>query len=268
MIIDSHVHIGKILNFNMRKQDVLYSMDAYGIDYSIVSDVRATEFDHQQRELPMFLQKPQLECIRGSVEFAKECPGKIGAALWLRPFHEEPDELLYDYIRENRPFIKALKFHPFHSKLPFDSNKMEPYMVLAEYFGLPVLVHTGGSDNASCMRVYYMAKRHPSINFVMVHMGLGTDNNEAIYLIGQLPNLYGDTTWVKIDSTLRFIERNGSEKLLFGSDNPIDGKDTYWYNKTGEPSIYRPYFDRLKDMVTAEAFDNIMYRNSQRLFKL
>ena len=55
MIIDSHVHIGKILNFNMRKQDVLYSMDAYGIDYSIVSDVRATEFDHQQRELPMFL---------------------------------------------------------------------------------------------------------------------------------------------------------------------------------------------------------------------
>ena len=268
MIIDSHVHIGRILNFNMKKSEVLYSMEKYGIDYSIVSDCRAAEFDHHQRELPKILQKPQIECIKGCVDFAKEYPRKIGAALWLRPFHEAPDEKLYDYIKENRAFIKALKFHPFHSKLPFDCDKMEPYMEMAKFFDLPVLVHTGGSDNASFIRVYYMAKKHPSLNFVMVHMGLGTDNNEAIYLIGQLPNLYGDTTWVRMESTLRFIEKNGDEKLLFGSDSPIDGKDTYWCNKMGQPSMYRPYFEKLRDMISPEAFDNIMYRNSQRLFKL
>ena len=32
MIIDTHVHIGKILNFNMKKEDVLYSMEKYGIE--------------------------------------------------------------------------------------------------------------------------------------------------------------------------------------------------------------------------------------------
>lgn len=268
MIIDSHVHIGKSLNFNMKKKDVLYSMERYGIDYSIVSDCRAAEFDHKLRPIPKFLQKPQLECIRASVDFAKEYPDKIGAAIWLKPFGENADEALYDYVDQNRKYIKALKFHPYHSNLPFDCQKMEQFMELARFFDLPVVTHTGGSDAASCMRVYQMAKRHPDINFVMVHMGLGTDNNEAIYLIGKLPNLYGDTTWVPMESTLKFVRRNGADKLLFGSDSPIDGKDTYARNKYGQTSMYQPYFHELESIIGSEDYEKIMYKNAQRLFRL
>ncbi len=268
MIIDTHVHIGKILNFNMRKKDVMYSMERYGISYSIVSDCRATEFDHQQRPLPRFLQTAQLECIRGAVDFAKQYPERIGAALWLRPYHENVSQELYDYIKENRQFIKALKFHPFHSTVPFDGEKMEQYMELAQHFDLPVVTHTGGSDAASCRRVYFMAKRHPDIKFVMVHMGLGTDNNEAIYLIGKLDNLYGDTTWVPMESTLRFINKNGPDKLMFGSDSPIDGKDTYWFNRYGQPSMYRKYFGELRYKISPEVYDKLMCRNARRVFGL
>ena len=32
MIIDTHTHIGKMLNFNMKTEDLLYSMEKYGID--------------------------------------------------------------------------------------------------------------------------------------------------------------------------------------------------------------------------------------------
>lgn len=268
MIIDTHVHIGRILNFNMKKKDVLYMMERYGIDHCIVSDVRATEFDHSQRPLPAFLQTPQLECIKGSVDFARENPDRISAALWLRPYHETADDALYRYIEENRQYIRALKFHPFHSKLPFDGEKMQPFMELARHFSLPVVVHTGGSDNAACVRVYNAAKRHPDINFVMVHMGLGTDNNEAIYLIGKLPNLYGDTSWVPIESTVRFIEKNGDDRIVFGSDSPIDGKDTYWYNSYGQPSIYRKYFRELKMLIPRSSYEKLMYKNAISLFSL
>lgn len=34
MIIDTHVHIGKMLVFDMPPENVLYSMDKYGIDFS------------------------------------------------------------------------------------------------------------------------------------------------------------------------------------------------------------------------------------------
>ena len=83
MIIDTHVHIGKMLEFDMKEEDVLYSMERYGIDYSIVSDCRAAEFDGDLNPIPFGKQFSQLECARCAVDFAKRYPDKIGAALWL-----------------------------------------------------------------------------------------------------------------------------------------------------------------------------------------
>ncbi len=268
MIIDTHVHIGKIFNFNMKKEEVLYAMEKYGIDHAIVSDIRAAEYDHKQRPLPFFLQTSQIKCLKETIEFAKENEGRISAALWMKPCSETADENVYKLISENRKYVKALKFHPFHNALPFDDKKMEPYMELAKYYSLPVVSHTGGCDEASCVRVYEMAKRHPDINFVMVHMGLGTDNKEAEELIGRLPNLFGDTTWVPMENTIRFINKNGDEKIMFGSDMPIDGPDTYLHNKTGQPSIYQDYFHKLPHLIPSESYEKIMHKNAERVFSV
>ena len=99
-------------------------------------------------------------------------------------------------------------------------------------------------------------------------MDLGTDNRTALELLGKLPNLYGDTTWVPLSTTLEAIKRYGSEKMLFGSDNPIDGMDTYLHNKTGERSLYQQYFNEFKSMVSKDDYDNVMYKNAMRLFKI
>ncbi len=268
MIIDSHVHIGTIMDFDLRKEHVLYSMEKYGIDYSIVSDLRAAEFDHQQKLLPKEFQTSQLECARSVIDFAKQNPDSIGAAVWIRPYSEKPDKSIRDLIADNLQFIKAIKFHPFHSTIPFDNKSMDGFVRLAAEFGLPAVVHTGGSDAASCRRVYNMAKRFPEVNFVMVHMGLGTDNSEAIRLIGMLDNLWGDTTWVPVSSTLRFIRENGDDRIIFGSDSPIDGPDTYLHNRTGDRSLYQQYFNELKELVSEKTYDKLMYGNSRRLFRL
>ena len=141
-------------------------------------------------------------------------------------------------------------------------------MELAKHFHLPVVIHTGGCDDASPQRVYNMAERHPDINFVMVHMGLGTDNNQAIDLISKLPNLYGDTTWVPVQSTLKLIKTAGIEKVFFGSDSPIDGKDTYLCNRNGESSLYQQYFNELKTLISPENYDKLMYENAASVFDI
>lgn len=266
MIIDTHVHTGNMLNFVLTEEDVLYSMEQYHIDYSIVSSLNAAEFDHQLRPVPPKYQHSQLECLNEVVAFAKKHPDKIGAAPWVKPFGEKADHDLYKAINDNRKYIKAIKFHPFHSNVPFDSDKVAPFIDLAEHYGLPVVVHTGGCDAASCVRVYNMAKRFPKTNFFMVHMGLGTDNREAIELVAKLPNLYGDTTWVPVKSTLRLIETAGIGKVVFGSDNPIDGKDTYLHNRTGDRSLYQEYFHELKEILSPEYYERLMYRNAAELF--
>ena len=102
----------------------------------------------------------------------------------------------------------------------------------------------------------------------MAHMGLGTDNKEAVELMAKADNLYADTTWVPVSTTLEVIRRYGSERVVFGTDSPIDGIDTYYYNRAGEPSMYREYFNGLEEKIGKEAYANLMYRNAMRIFKI
>jgi Tat protein secretion system quality control protein TatD with DNase activity len=52
MIIDTHVHMGKALNFIMSEKMILDSMKENHIDFSIVSNIEAIEVDHNQHLLP------------------------------------------------------------------------------------------------------------------------------------------------------------------------------------------------------------------------
>ena len=47
MIIDTHAHIGTLPPFDMTIDQLLYSMDAYGIDFTILSNIEGAENDHQ-----------------------------------------------------------------------------------------------------------------------------------------------------------------------------------------------------------------------------
>ena len=118
------------------------------------------------------------------------------------------------------------------------------------------------------IHVYNMAKKYPNVKFIMVHMGLGTDNKEAVELMAKADNLYADTTWVPVSTTMEVIRRYGSERVVFGTDSPIDGIDTYYYNRTGEPSLYREYFNELEEKIGKEAYADLMYRNAMRIFKI
>ena len=266
MIIDTHVHIGNMLVFDMPPENVLYSMDKYGIDFSLISNVECAENSHNGKPIPQNLQKSQNAVLEKTLEFARANSDKIGVLPWLKIRQERQDEKFIRMLADNRDIIYGLKLHPFHSITAPDDESLESIYRLAAEYSLPVVSHTGGCAEADPLRLYNAAKKHPEVNFVMVHMDLGTYNSQAIELLGKLPNLYGDTTWVPIESTLKAINKWGSEKILFGSDNPIDGKDTYLNDKFGNRSLYQQYFNEFKTMVNKADYDNIMYKNAERLF--
>ena len=265
-IIDTHVHIGNMINFVMTEEMVLYSIDKYGIDFSLISNIEAAEFDHQGNPVPKELQQSQNDLLKQTICVARRHPEKLGVLVWLKLSSEQPDDEFEDILKNNLDIIYGFKLHPFHSKVAPDDKRLEPYYALAEKYSLSVVSHTGGCEEAMSVHLYYAAKLHPNINFVMVHMDLGTDNKQALSYLGLMPNLYGDTTWVPVSTTLEAVKRFGSNKVLFGSDNPIDGRDTYLHNKTGDRSLYQEYFNEFKDSVSKEDYDNIMYKNAQRLF--
>lgn len=266
MIIDTHTHIGTSLGFDMREEYILYMMKEYHIDHCIISNSDCVTHDHSQNPIPKEFLSSHIVTNESAIKFAYENKGKISVALWVNPYEQSAP--IDKMIEQNRDVICAIKFHPYHSNLRFDSELIDNYIKLAQKHSLTVVTHTGDGECDNVKLVYNVAKKYPDVDFVMVHMGLGTDNSEAIDLISRLPNLYGDTTWVSIESTLKFLEVCGNDKIIFGSDAPIDGKDTYLDNGKGERSLYQAYFNEFKTMVDAETYDKIMYKNAVKLFKL
>ena len=269
MIIDTHVHTGIFeapdRTVNMSEEIVLQSMELYHIDFALVSNA-AVEYDCEWNPVPLEKQISQEDALRQSIAFARANSDKIGILPWVKPATQTVTEELETLIRDNLDIIYGIKVHPFHSKIPFDSERVEPYIGLAQKYHLPVMTHTADCDEASSVRVYHMAQKYPDVNFIMAHMDLGTDNQTAIELLGKLPNLYGDTTWVPLESTVQIVKQYGSKKLFFGSDNPIDGVHTYGQNPKGEPSLYQRYFKELENLIGKEAYEDIMYKNAMRVF--
>lgn len=268
MLIDTHVHLTEMLGFYMTEDMVYEMMDRYDISYIILSNGDSAEYDHDLKPIPLDRQISQKDSFQRSIRFARAHSGRVGIMPWIKPAGETADREFCRMVEENLDIVKGIKMHAFHSKTPADSPKMVPYAELAFRYHLPVAVHTGGCEEASPEHVYQMAKRYPEVDFIMVHMGLGTDNREAIELMAQADNLIADTTWVPLETTVEVIRRYGSRRIVFGSDSPIDGVDTYRFNRSGEPSMYRRYFNELEDMIGEEAYKNLMFRNAVRIFNI
>ncbi|MGN0155967.1 MAG: amidohydrolase family protein [Lachnospiraceae bacterium] len=269
MIIDSHVHIGgEYLGFTMNEMMVTEMMERYPIDYAIVSNSDSGELDHSQHLIPKEHQVSQEDALQRTITFARKNPEKIGVAVWVKPLLQGVTKELEEMIEKNSDIICAIKLHPYHMNLSPTDEKVLPYLQLAKKYHLAVVSHTGGCEAAEPIHLYEAAKLFPSVPFVMVHMGLGTDNRAALDLLGKQDNLYGDTSWVPMSTTIEAIRRYGSKKMIFGSDAPIDGITTYSCNPKGERSIYQDYFHILPGEISKEAYDDLMYRNAIRIFGL
>ena len=262
MIIDSHVHIGCFGRFDMKPDDVIGSMKRYGIDYSLVSPITGAECNENLSPLPDDWPYHQVSANEEAIAFARRNDGRIGVLLWCRPRTEGFNDAFAALADRGGTYVKGLKFHPYYSMLPITAPQVEPYLAFAAERGLPVLVHSADDEFSQPRFVYEVAKAHPAVNFIMAHVGLVTDNEEATELIGALPNLYGDTAWVRPEAGRKLIRKYGAHKLLFGTDNPIDGPDTYNH------PFYRVYLGQFREWVSPEEYDLLMCGNACRLFGL
>ena len=269
MIFDTHVHIGgENLGFFMYESITSEMIEKYNIDIVLVSNADSAEVDHNFNPIPMEYQKDQVSSLKRTLDFARKHPGKVYVAPWVKPYGEVITEDFENLIKDNLDIIKAIKLHPYHSKTSPVDEKCIPYLELANRYGLPVVAHTGTSEYDTPQKLYEAALMYPNIDFVMVHMGLGSDNSLALDLLGKADNLYGDTAWVPTATTIEAIRRYGSHKMIFGTDAPIDGLDTYLTNTNGDISLYQDYLNNLPSKISEDEYKDLMYRNAMRIFKV
>ena len=256
-IIDSHTHLGKFGQWNCSCETLLSCMRKFGISQGIVSTINANEFDYDSSII--ITNKNQIKINDDMLQEIKRYEGKLKALFWIRPHSETADMKLRDYLKMNKSWYVGLKVHPRCANLKFSIENYHTYLELCKNLSIPFCIHTERDGFSNIEYIYNVAKQYPDVNFVAIHMELGTNHREAIKYIKQCPNLYGDTTMVEIDDVIEAIGFCGSNKILFGSDAVVFGEESY--------KRYDNFKDKLRNTFNRVEVEDLFCNNAKRIFK-
>lgn len=259
MKIDAHAHIASWPTEKECIKNLFGGMKKYGVNYALVSDCDCSEFVDSGERNPNKL--TAIEGAKRVLRLVKKYPDKIGLAIWVNPHFEKVDDKFVSFIEENREFVHAIKIHPYESRLKISSKKIIPYVELAERFSLPVLFHTAADEYSDITMLLSLAKKYPNVKFVAAHLQLLSDNLFAIECMKKVNNLYCDTAWVPMKNAKKVLKEVGETRIVYGSDTPIDGLDTY-----ANP-LYQEYWNN-RYKLKKSLYQKLMANNAIDLYSL
>lgn len=209
-VIDAHCHAGKGMHYGKTDRNypawttyndpqwTLRRMEEAGIDQTIIFPINNLTYKEANEEIASYVARWPGKFIG----FAKH-DGKLEAG--------QIRELLRREVRELG--LKGLKLHGVPT----------PEMVeAAAELQIPILYHPPGVRES-----LEMVRAHPEVAFILAHLGSfasrqGEEHERAIEAVGQIPNLYLETSSVVF---VDYLERAARElprhKLVFGTDGPL-----------------------------------------------
>jgi len=257
-IIDAHAHTGYWPNLKECETFLLDSNRKHHINFCLFS-FDGSEFVGESDKRTRIVN--QIIGFSKAYDFALKNKNNFGMLCWIRPHTENNFKEVESFIASHRNMIYGLKFHPYLSRLKINSPKLIPYFRMAEKFNLPICVHTAIDKYSKLSYLEKVAKDWPHLTFIAAHAGLLTNHKEALKAVQNIQNLYIDTAWVDMNSLIMFKEKNLLDRVIFGTDNPIDGEGTL------DKEIYKNYFDN-KINLNDKEYANVMYKNAIRVYNI
>ncbi len=260
MVIDSHIHFGKVMNLELPEQDLIRYIYEYKVDYAIISNVSGIEFDDKMNEIDRARQYPQIQLNKRTADLVKEYPERLKGLCWIKPHGEGCTEEFERFVEEYKLYFCGIKVHPYHSAIKITDPRIIPYILLCQKFNWPCVIHSGSSIYAPLKAICQIAESYPDVKFIMVHMESTQDDTKIIESIKKLPNLYCDTTWMNPKSIVKTIGSCGSHKVLFGTHTVSNGVHT--------ADQYLDMIEYLKTNLRGKELEDVFYKNAANLFRL
>jgi len=192
-------------------------------------------------------------------------------------FHQGYNEL-EELAQDNA--LSGIKLYTCYQQIDLQSEKLQQVGKLAERYQLPVMFHVGYSYTsmrttgkisiANLIKpsdVARYAEQHPTVPIVLAHMGKPFFE-ELVQVVNTTPTLYTDMSGL-IDSKYgqadkedcvgeirKFLELCGPERMLFGTDFPI---------QTYEDSVYM--VEEAMQEFSVQDKEKVYYKNAEGLLK-
>jgi predicted TIM-barrel fold metal-dependent hydrolase len=243
-IINPHYHLGecRVYDVVVTEKDVFNDFEKNGISAVILQPLPGA---------------PNAKQVHKRIyELSKEYPDKIFGLVSINPhvddeiYLNEVDTLIKDY------HFVGLKLHTVgHAINPLGKDAKKVFDAARKY-KVPVMVHTGvGLPFASPALVLPRASEYPDVKIVLAHAGYGfVVSPEAFAVAKVTPNVYLETSWDDIYSKWWFINEIGADKVMFGSDLPINTTtELHQYRSLGLPE---------------ETLEKCLYNTAKQVFNL
>lgn len=241
--IDIHCHttnrlVNDVIHPDASMGVISSLMDTYDIEYTVLL---ASYFPHKQSGISNFrllnwIKEAESGYISNFLMF-----GSLDFEHYFYQGLNELEELATKY----REYMYGIKIYTCYQDINITSKKFTEVMELARKFNLPVMFHAGVSYAAyrkygkkTIARMYgatelrVVAKMYPEINFIFSHLSK-PDFNQMVMVAKECPNVYSDVSGLidskynmrEITDCIRrvktFVNECGPEKLLFGTDFPV-----------------------------------------------
>lgn len=204
--IDSHVYLGQGEHLQITEKELLSQMDEADVAVAVICPVDRCLAVHNRK----------------------------GNDLMLRAVHRHPDRLVgmatanpwYGdaAVRELRRSLNAglagLMIHAPYQGVRLSDHLVDPLLEVAAEFKVPVYAHTGTAGLAEPLHVAELARRFPTVNFLMGHAGSSDYGEDAVYATSFADNLWLETSRNGPGNFNFFKIRNLTSRVVFGSSAP------------------------------------------------
>jgi predicted TIM-barrel fold metal-dependent hydrolase len=200
------------------------------------------------------------DCVYGNdrmLELQREHPGRIRGYVAVNPNYT--DLALAEIRRCLDAGMIGIKLAASRRA---DDPLLDPICRLAAERGVPVLHHVWqhrrrdypGQEASDARELGALAARHPSVPFILAHIGGGGDWLHSLPALRGMPNVLVDLSGSGVDGGMleACIEAVGVERLLWGCDLTIE---TGWAK-----------LRYLESLLPAADLEQVRYRNAVRIF--
>lgn len=215
MIIDAHVHMGRLNQFAAEADELVRVADRAGIDRLFVSHFTAITYDmHEGNRAVYEAMQRHPDRFIGYAAIPTPHWGELALAEVKRCVHE------YGF-RGLKIYSQAGRLGGYETLFSINRPSMVPLVALAADLGLPMLAHCTPEEAVA------LTAQVPHAKFIMAHTGCqpgaNGDWNKAIQWAKPVPNIYLDLTASTIDTGMveAAVEAVGAERVIFGSDMPL-----------------------------------------------
>ncbi len=242
-VYDLHGHMGPFGGAHFPNSDLesmIKTMDRVGVKMLVFSH-------HASLASPDIGNSVNIDAVR-------KYPDKLRAYCVINPNYPDIIKKDLEVFEQHKDVFVGFKFHADAHEYPIIGKNYHSAWEIAENKKLMVLLHTwGNSIYNGPDQIREVAKKYTKAKILLGHSCHG-EWDKAITLAKDFPNIYLELCAVMDNRGVldKFVEKLGSERIIFGTDFP-------WF------SHYYYIGAVLGAEITDEDCRNIFYRNAEKL---